>query len=130
MGVLADFDHGDGAPLRVRQEAAYLAMRTGAAVLPTAVFGSRTPGMAVDALPRRRSPLVVVFGVPFSLPAVPDVYRRRAIRTAAETMRQRLTDHVAAVQPSVGIALPSGSLRPVLTGRRDRPAEQESRDHD
>ncbi len=108
--VLANFPEGgrgDGRVASIRQEAAYLALAADAVVLPAAILGTRSSGMAVDALPRRNARIVVAFGAPFRLASSGDVYRRCVIAAAGETMRQRLADHVAATQAATGLRLPA-----------------------
>ena len=73
--------------------AGYLAVRSGAAILPVAVLGGggRNPGDP----PGWRTEIDLVVGEPFVLPGAPgpDPATRAAVLHAAEVIRQRVADH-------------------------------------
>ena len=87
--------------------AAYLAMVSGAPVVPVAILGTREPGQTRSQLPRRRA-------------TDPPGLRRADPRAAAavapaqgggrgagpSVMRRRLADHVVAAQALTGLPLP------------------------
>jgi len=122
-GALALFPEpyrGDGRVVRVRHEAAYLALQSEAVVMPVALLGTLAPGMAADALPKRRTPMAVVFGVPYRVAGVSD----RVIATTAEGIRQRLADHVASASTDFQMALPGEAPRKLTAGRKRRRQER------
>lgn len=106
LAVFPEGVRGDGDVRSIGHEAAYLALRSGAPVVPVALLGTRRAGMATDALPRRNTRLAAVFGTPFELHTGDDVCRRGVIASAGETLRQRLADTVAAAQTMTGLRLP------------------------
>jgi 1-acyl-sn-glycerol-3-phosphate acyltransferase len=119
--VVATFPEGvrgTGRVASIRHEAAYLALRAGAVVVPAAILGTRRTGMAIDALPPRNSRIAVVFGEAFRLTSQGDVYRRCVVAAAGETMRQRLADHAHRAQEITGLRLPDDSpAGPATSGR-------------
>ncbi|WP_375425062.1 lysophospholipid acyltransferase family protein [uncultured Friedmanniella sp.] len=107
--VLAVFPEGrrtGGEVAYARGGAAYLAMVTGASVVPVALLGTREPGQGRNALPHRRSPVHVVYGEPFTLPLTPWPRTRAAVADATEELRRRLAEHVVAAQGLTGLPLP------------------------
>ncbi len=79
---------------QVNQGAAWIALRTGARLVPVAVIGTRVPGESADTWPRLRSRLDAVFGEPFELDVPPDVPGRERLRIATEQLREALASHV------------------------------------
>ncbi len=107
--VLAVFPEGrrtSGEVTYARGGAAYLAMVSGALVVPVAILGTREPGQGRSAVPRRRSPVHVVYGEPFTLPQTPWPRTRTAVAAATEELRRRLAEHVVAAQVLTGLPLP------------------------
>jgi 1-acyl-sn-glycerol-3-phosphate acyltransferase len=112
--VLAVFPEGvrtDGRVAWARGGAAYLALVTGAPVVPVALLGTREPGAGKNALPRRRAPLHVVYGEPMAVPQVPWPRRRAEVASWTEVIRQRLAEHVVAAQALTGLPLPGPPAR-------------------
>lgn len=118
LAMFPEVNRSDGTVARISHEAAYLALRSDAAVLPVAIFGTAAPGMAADALPKRGTAVHLHIGVPVRLASVADPFRRRSIATTAEGLRQRLCDHVAAAQAEVGVALPGDPNRALAHSTR------------
>ncbi len=94
VGIFPEGNRGAGDVDEVNQGAAWLALRTGAVLVPVAVMGTRPEGADVDAWPRLRSRLDVVFGSPFELDVPTGVPGRERLRLASEQLRQRLASHV------------------------------------
>lgn len=94
VGIFPEGNRGAGDVDEVNQGAAWLALRTGAVLVPVAVMGTRTEGAGVDAWPRLRSRLDVVFGSPFTLAAPTAVPGRERLRLASEQLRETLASHV------------------------------------
>jgi len=86
--------------------AAYLAMVSGAPVVPVAILGTREPGQTRSQVPRRRSPIHLVYGEPITVPQLPWPRRRWVVAEWTEVIRQRLADHVVAAQALTGLPLP------------------------
>ncbi|MBU6312450.1 MAG: 1-acyl-sn-glycerol-3-phosphate acyltransferase [Actinomycetales bacterium] len=79
---------------------AYVQVRTGAKVVPVALLGSH--GRRPTDPPAPRSTVDVVFGEAFRLPAPIDPLSRAAIVDVAESLRQRLADHVMTARARTG----------------------------
>lgn len=107
--ALAIFPEGrrdDGEMRRIFGGAAYLALVTGAPVVPCAFLGTRLPGAGRKALPSRGARIEVVFGKPIAVDAVPWPRRREQVADATEFLRRRLAAHVAGASEAAGIPLP------------------------
>jgi 1-acyl-sn-glycerol-3-phosphate acyltransferase len=82
---------------QVRHGIAYLAVRSGAPVVPVACHGTPARrGLAY--LRRHRPPILVAFGDPLQLPAGPAA--RRTVAAAADEIHRTLAAHVAATRPA------------------------------
>jgi 1-acyl-sn-glycerol-3-phosphate acyltransferase len=94
VGVFPEGSRGDGLVKNARPGVGYLALRTGAQVVPVACHGT-------DSLMHRKSlrrpAVLVTFGKPLDLGRVPDGQRvsRRAVLEATERVRAVLADLVA-----------------------------------
>ena len=107
--VLAVFPEGrrtGGDVATARGGAAYLALVTGAPVVPVAILGTREPGQSTDQLPRRGGPVHIVYGPPLQLPQVPWPRRKALVAEWREEVRRHLADHVVAAQALTGLPLP------------------------
>lgn len=107
IGMFPEAHRGLGRFASMRHGIAYLHSRTNAPIVPTAIFGTRATGMGKEDLPKLRSPMVVVFGEPFTVPPVGDIDFRATLASIGETIRQRLADHVSAAQAATGMQLPT-----------------------
>jgi 1-acyl-sn-glycerol-3-phosphate acyltransferase len=107
--VLAVFPEGvrtGGEVAWARGGAAYLAMVSGAPVVPVAILGTREPGQTRSQVPRRGAPIHLVYGEPITVPQSPWPRRKSAVAEWTEVIRQRLADHVVAAQALTGLPLP------------------------
>ena len=86
--------------------AAYLAMVSGAPIVPVAILGTREPGQHKNQVPRLRRPIHVVYGEPFNLPRSLWPRRKAVVAEWTEVVRERLADHVVAAQVVAGLPLP------------------------
>ena len=96
VGVFPEGTRGTGEVAQVRHGIAYLAVRSGAPVVPVAVHGTAARRGWAFWLPRR-PPVLVAFGTPMALPT--GAASRRTVAAAAEEIRRSLADHVAATRP-------------------------------
>lgn len=94
LGVFPEGTRGAGDFAAVHNGLAYLAMRSGAPIVPVACLGTGERGASIAALPSWRAKIDVVYGKPF-LPA-PDTGKRsrRAVTDASERIVERLTAHL------------------------------------
>ena len=98
LGVFPEGTRGSGTFDTVADGLAYLALRSGATVVPIAVHGTATALPKGRLLPRR-VPVRVVFGPPVTLQATGDPRARSTVRTAAEQLREALVDHLRRTTP-------------------------------
>jgi 1-acyl-sn-glycerol-3-phosphate acyltransferase len=106
VGVFPEGTRGRGNVGEVRQGIAWLALRSGAPVVPVACLGTRRTGESTGHLPRVRRRLDVVFGEPVSLQARPGVPGRVALAEASQTLRDTMAAHVLRAQTRTGQSLP------------------------
>ena len=94
LGVFPEGTRGTGELTQVADGLAYLALRSGAAVVPIAVHGTSAALPRGRFVPRLRAPVRVVFGPPVSLDPAGDPRARSTVRAAAEQLRLALVDHL------------------------------------
>jgi len=114
--VLAVFPEGvraGGEVAWARGGAAYLALVTGAPIVPVAILGTREPGQTRSQLPRRGGPIHVVYGPPFPVPRSDWPRRRAVVAKLSEQVRRRLAEHVRTAQVETGLPLP-GPPKPLV----------------
>ncbi|HZA32737.1 MAG TPA: lysophospholipid acyltransferase family protein [Propionibacteriaceae bacterium] len=112
--VLVVFPEGSrtgGEVTYARGGAAYLAMVTGAPVVPVALLGTREVGHTRGRLPGRRRPIHVVYGEPIAVPRSDWPRRKAAVANWTEFLRSRLAAHVMAAQGLTGLPLPGPAMR-------------------
>jgi len=97
-------DLGDLA--RIRSGVAYLAMVTGAPIVPVALLGTRLPGQSVKELPPRGSTMHLSFGAPLELNRVLWPRRRVPLAEATERVRRHLVAHLRDAEAETGTPLP------------------------
>lgn len=120
-GVLAVFPEGTrgaGDFARTRPGAAYLALCTGAPIVPVASLGVRAPGQPTRGIPRPRSTIDVVFGAPIETTPIAWPRRRRVVRERADSLADSLRAHVRHACALTGRELPG---RPVGSPAHGRP---------
>jgi 1-acyl-sn-glycerol-3-phosphate acyltransferase len=111
LAVFPEGSRGAGEVRVARGGAVYLAMVTGAPIVPVALLGTREPGQTRDELPRRGAPLHVAYGEPLVVPRSDWPRRRPSVAEWTEQLRTRLAAHVAETQERIGLPLP-GPPRP------------------
>jgi 1-acyl-sn-glycerol-3-phosphate acyltransferase len=107
--VLAVFPEGarsGGEVAWAKRGAAYLAMVSGAPIVPVAILGTREPGQTKNQLPRLRGPIHIVYGEPFTVPRIPWPRRKAVVTEWTAIVRERLAEHIVAAQALTGLPLP------------------------
>ncbi len=107
--VLAVFPEGfrdAGEVTHARGGAAYLAMVTGAPIVPVAMLGTREAGQTSSGVPHRGAEIHVVYGEPLRVAQSPWPRRKAAVAIQTERIRAHLADHVRAAQQLTGFPLP------------------------
>ncbi len=105
VGIFPEGTRGTGDVQSVRAGVAWLALNSGAPLVPAACLGTRPAGATVGHVPKPRAHLHVVFGEPLTLPA--DLPRGKAgTQEAMRLVSEHMTAHVADAVARTGIALP------------------------
>lgn len=98
LGVFPEGTRGSGQLDAVSDGVAYLALRSGAPVVPLAVLGTSAAMPKGAKLPRWRAPVTLVFGPPFEASVEGDPRARRTVRAAGEQIRLQLLAHLRAAE--------------------------------
>ncbi|MGH3332181.1 MAG: lysophospholipid acyltransferase family protein [Nocardioidaceae bacterium] len=106
VAVYPEGTRGSGEFKWIRGGVAYLAMVTGAPVVPLAVLGTREPGGGVDSIPAKGARFDLVYGPPVYLERQPWPRRQDDVRQATEMVRNRLAQHVVDAMGITGRNLP------------------------
>ncbi len=120
VGVFPEGTRGAGTADAVHGGAAWLALQSGAPVVPTAIVGSRHTGESVNVWPRPGRRLLVSFGEPLVLTPPPDLRGGRAKQAwAAEALAQALRAQVARTLETTDLELPLDDPRRETRGGED-----------
>lgn len=106
VGILPEGTRGTGDASTMNSGVAWLALNSGAAVVPVAILGTRHNGEHRDTIPAPRRKLHVVFGEPLTIEREPGVSGRVSMDRATEHIRLRLAAHISAAQTATGQQLP------------------------
>jgi 1-acyl-sn-glycerol-3-phosphate acyltransferase len=106
VGIFPEGARGAGEFDRFHTGAAYLAMVTGAPVVPVVQFGTREPGAGSGAMPARGVEVEMVFGEPIHLPQVPWPRRKAEVAAYSLELREHLLAHLEQAKKQTGRTLP------------------------
>jgi 1-acyl-sn-glycerol-3-phosphate acyltransferase len=106
---------GDGEFTRFRGGVTYLALVTGAPVVPVAIFGTRQAGEPSEARPAPGARLDVVYGEPIQFPMQGWPRNRGMLEDAGEQIHAHLRAHVSQARSTLQRDLPG----PLPTGSTD-----------
>jgi 1-acyl-sn-glycerol-3-phosphate acyltransferase len=106
VAVYPEGTRGDGELTRVHRGVAYLALATGAPVVPLAMFGTRERGAAADSVPARGARFDFVYGPPVYLEPRSWPRRQADVREATQHLRKTFLEHVVHAKGVTGRALP------------------------
>lgn len=106
VGLFPEGTRGAGELERFHHGAAYLALVTGAPVVPVTFFGTRRPGGHRSSVPRRGDRLDIVFGEPWQTRALPWPRRREQIRGASALLWQHMRAELDHARSLTGRELP------------------------
>ena len=106
LAVFPEGVRGGGEVAWAKGGAAYLAMVSGAPIVPVAILGTREPGQHKNQIPRLRRPIHLVYGEPFTVPRSSWPRRKGAVAKWTKVVRERLAEHVVAAQALTGLPLP------------------------
>lgn len=91
---------------QIRGGLAYLALVTGAPIVPCAMLGTRLPGASRRSIPARGSQIDVVYGHPIQVAAQSWPRTRPMVADLTVYLRERLVEHVEGAQQRTGQRLP------------------------
>lgn len=106
VGIFPEGNRGRGDLAGARAGVAWLALASGAPVVPVAVLGTRRTGEKVGAIPGLRRRLVVQFGPPVVIARAAGTSGKVALERGNEQVRQALVAVVADAVGRSGIPLP------------------------
>ena len=107
--IFPEGGRGRGDAASSRAGVAWLAVSSGATVVPVAILGTRRTGESVRRVPGLRRRLVVAFGEPVALDLPAGVPGRAAVTLTNDVLQIALAEHVRAVSASTGVPLPIDS---------------------
>lgn len=90
VGIFPEGTRSSGRLDRFHHGAAYLALVTGAPVVPVMLIGTRAPADGSSALPPRRSAIDVVFGAPWHTPHQPWPRTREQVGATSALLREHM----------------------------------------
>ena len=111
VGVFPEGTRGNGELDTFRRGTAYLAMVTGATVVPLTFVGSREPGGHSDSVPPRRARIDIVVGEPVPVDPVPWPRLRSEVDALTADLHQRMLTGLKDALAETGRELP-GPLPP------------------
>lgn len=106
VGIFPEGARGAGDFELFHRGAAYLAMVTGATVVPLILFGTREPGGSSSSLPRKGGVLDLVFCPPHAVDAVPWPRTRDDVEEASRLLRARMLADLEESKRLTGRSLP------------------------
>jgi 1-acyl-sn-glycerol-3-phosphate acyltransferase len=106
VGVFPEGNRGDGELRRFHRGAAYLALATGAPVVPVAFLGTRLPGAALDSRPPAGSRLEIVVGRPVPVDRRPWPRTREHVEGVSRLLQGELRRHLDDARALTGLELP------------------------
>lgn len=118
VGIFPEGTRGDGEFHTIRNGIAYLALVSGAPIVPLALFGTREPGASSSSRPPKGARIDMVYGRPFRIAAQPWPRTAEMIDEAAFEIREHLVAHLTWAKSAVKRELPGpmpGAAEPGAT---------------
>jgi 1-acyl-sn-glycerol-3-phosphate acyltransferase len=106
VGIFPEGNRGAGDLVRFRNGAAYLALVSGAPIVPLMMYGTRPAGGGKDALPTPGTPVDLVFGAPYTVSKRPWPRTRRLVAETSAALHARMLDDLTAGLALTGQSLP------------------------
>ncbi|WP_448071976.1 lysophospholipid acyltransferase family protein [Georgenia yuyongxinii] len=116
VGIFPEGTRGRGDVSEVRAGVAWLAVNTGAPVVPAACLGTRRSGDRRGYVPPPRARLHVAFGEPITISPPDGASRRERMSHAMDAIGAGLAAHVASAVALTGVALPASASDPTTAG--------------
>ena len=111
VGVFPEGTRGAGDMTSPRAGAAYLAMVTGAPVVPVSFLGTRVPGGSDGSIPPRGTRIAMTFGDPITLPTRPWPRTQQEVARSATAVTAGILQTMRTAEEATGMTLP-GPLGP------------------
>ena len=111
VGVFPEGTRGAGDMTSPRAGAAYLALVTGAPVVPVSFLGTRMPGGSDGSIPPRGSRIAMTFGDPIRLASRPWPRTQQEVAASAEAVTAGILQTMRTAEEATGMTLP-GPLGP------------------
>lgn len=105
-GLFPESTRGAGEVEHVFGGAAYLAMATGATVVPVSFLGTRLPGGSSNSLPPAGSRMVVSYGAPIAVAEQAWPRRRAEVQELSRTIQQAMLANMREAEAATGMKLP------------------------
>lgn len=112
VGIFPEGARGAGEFERIHPGAAYLALVSGAPIIPVVQFGTREPGAGNNALPRRGGVIDIVYGAPYTIAATPWPRTQEQVRHESVLLNQYLFAQLAEAKALTGRELPGPTPEP------------------
>jgi 1-acyl-sn-glycerol-3-phosphate acyltransferase len=106
IGIFPEGARGSGEFERFHTGAAYLAMVTGAPIVPVVQIGTREPGGSNSSLPTKGALIEMVYGDPIHLSKRPWPRTKGEVAAASVSLRAQFRDHLAKALATTGRTLP------------------------
>ncbi|WP_394941328.1 lysophospholipid acyltransferase family protein [Psychromicrobium sp. YIM B11713] len=112
VGILPEGTRGSGDAASMNSGVAWLALNSGAVVVPVAVLGTRITGEHKDKIPPLRRRFHVSFGEALKIERQPGMSGRASMDAAVEQIREALSSHIAEAVKISGQELPDDPTPP------------------
>jgi 1-acyl-sn-glycerol-3-phosphate acyltransferase len=106
VGIFPEGARGAGNLERFHLGAAYLAMVSGATVVPVTQLGTREPGGHSNSLPAKGAHIELVYGEPITIPAHPWPRTKQQVAEVSRQLRAHMLVQLAAALEETGRTLP------------------------
>lgn len=106
VGIFPEGTRGTGELERFHRGAGYLALVTGAPVVPVIVFGTREPGGSSSSLPHKGATLDLVYGRPVAIEPQPWPRTQTQVADASRLLRDRMLIELEEARRLTGRSLP------------------------
>jgi 1-acyl-sn-glycerol-3-phosphate acyltransferase len=110
LGVFPEGTRGSGALETIQHGVGYLALKSGAPIVPVVCLGTQEALPKGARVPRLRSRIDIVFGESFQVQVESDTRSRKAVADAAEQIRRHLRKHLLATTAATGHRLPASGI--------------------
>jgi 1-acyl-sn-glycerol-3-phosphate acyltransferase len=104
--VFPEGNRGDGELHRFHHGASYLALVSGAPVVPVILMGTRLPGGGIGSVPPRGHPIDLVFGEPIDVAPRPWPRTQGMVRDTSTLLRERMLATLGEARATTGRDLP------------------------